>query len=661
MKIPVITPENLEDYTEDYILIVSADFFYEEIIWRDTVMCAITGMITKNKIQYVLADEFFGMCRMQRHRGPDDEGIVAFDLNSCRIREVSAGETVGCKGLLGFERLSIQDLSHQGHQPMQSADSDISIVFNGEVYNFLELRDSLVKKGHIFKSGTDTEVILHMYMEYGIEKTLEELNGMFAFAIADMRTKKLYIVRDRFGIKPLYVAYTEDALLFASEMKAFLGYHNFAPRLNLHAVEEYTLFKSLMSATLLEGVEQLGTGTVMEYNLETNDIRQWKYFDLESYHRRDVECSYADFKERIWETMRTVVRRQVISDAKVGCQLSGGIDSSILSKVASEEHEIMDTVSCKADCEEQADAPYIDMVNENLVLNAHIRKMNSRFFIEHIIDAVWHFDSVLSHTPAVGMFQISECAYDNSIKVLLSGEGADEIFGGYKCFKKLAFLQTVPSESDIVDAVIFRDGKEDIQFLRKVIPTIEPERYYQERIACLNRFTGTVFDRQIKYEMSTQLVELLTRQDKMSMAHSVENRVPYLDNEMVRLAWDIPEIFLLDRTSKEGKYILKDIASGIFGNEFAFRRKVGFFIPGNMFLCSDMNFVRRVLACIRKRGVVCGDIFEKWAKNELHVYGGLNSFQSALFFKMFTLEIWCQLFLDKRSVSECKKMLQDGA
>ena len=174
----------------------------------------------------------------------------------------------------------------------------------------------------------------------------------------------------------------------------------------------------------------------------------------------------------------------------------------------------------------------------------------------------------------------------------------------------------------------------------------------------LNSFTGTLFDRQIKYEMSTHLVELLSRQDKMSMAYSVENRVPYLDNEMVRLAWDIPERFLIDRPSQEGKFILKDIASDIFGTEFAFRRKVGFFIPGNMFLCSDMDFIHRVLACIKKRGIICSDIFEKWSDHELHVYGGLNYFQSALFFKMFTLEIWCQMFLDGKSVNECQRMMR---
>ncbi len=624
-------------------------------------MCAITGIIAKGKERYIQTEELFKMCRIQRHRGPDDEGGVALDLNGSKIREISSGETIACKGLLGFERLSIQDLSRNGHQPMQNTESDISIIFNGEVYNFVELRTSLVKKGHIFRSGTDTEVILHMYMEYGIEKTLEALNGMFAFAIADIRTRKLYIVRDRFGIKPLYVAYTEDVLLFASEVKAFLGYHGFCAKLNMAAVEEYILFKSLLSDTLLLGVGQLEAGTVMEYDLETDYIRKWKYFDVESYHRSERECSYADIKERIWETMKAVVRRQVISDVKVGSQLSGGIDSSILSQIAAEEHGLTDTVSCKVECEEQADGPYIDVVNKKLMLNAHVGKIDARFFIDHIIDTVWHFDSILSHTPAVGMLQISECAHKNGIRVLLSGEGADEMYGGYKCFQKLAFSQNSLNEDDIINTIIFRDGREDINFLRRVLPGLEPESYYQKRKDYFARFTGSVFDRQIKYEISTHLVELLSRQDKMSMAHSVENRVPYLDNELVRLAWDIPESFLMDRASKEGKFILKDIASELFGREFAFRRKVGFFIPGNMFLCSDMALIGRILAYIKKRGIIHSDIFEQWAHSELRVYGQLNYFQSALFLKMFTLEIWCQMFLDGLNVDECKGILLGSA
>ena len=620
-------------------------------------MCGIVGVIAKNRIQCMSANELARMCQYQRHRGPDDKGIVALDLNKHKIRNLRIDESVECKGLLGFTRLSIQDLSQNGHQPMQNRESNISIIFNGEIYNFRELRDKLIKINHVFESRTDTEVILHMYMEYGIKKTLEELNGMFAFAIADLRIHKIYIVCDRFGIKPLYIASAEDAFLFASEIKAFLPYHGFISKLNMDAVQEYMLFQNLMSDTLLEGVTQLEPGTILEIDLESNKIRKEQYFDVESYSRRNIVGNYNDMKERIWEMLKTVVQRQVVSDAKVGCQLSGGIDSSILTQIAVEECGLFDTVSCKTDSIAQTDAPYIDIVNYKLNANAHIKNIDAETFIDSVINVVWHFDSIMSHTPPAGMYRISECASENKIKVLLSGEGADELFGGYKCFSKMAFNNTVCSEDDIINNIIIRDGWESTNFLKKILPTINPERFYQKRIDHLNHFTGTCFDRQVKYELTTQLRELLCRQDKMAMAHSVENRVPFLDNEMVQLAWDIPEKYIMNADIMEGKFILKDIASVFWGSEFAFRRKVGFFIPGNLFLCYNMDFVHKVLACIRKRGIICCKILEQWAEDELHVLGGLNHFHSALFFKMFTLEIWCQLFLDGYSVDKCRNLL----
>lgn len=620
-------------------------------------MCGIVGVIAKNRIRHMSTDEIFMMCQYQQHRGPDDKGVVALDLEMRTVREVKECEFTNCKGLLGFSRLSIQDVSYNGHQPMQNRNADVSIIFNGEIYNFKELRSELIKKGYVFESGTDTEVILQLYMEYGMEGTLEKLNGMFSFAITDMRNSKMYIARDRFGIKPLYIAELEEAFLFASELKAFLPYCGFTPGLNLAAVEEYMLFQNILSDTLLEGVSQLEPGTVLEYNLETNEIRIKQYFTVETYHRDHRHCPYNDLKERVWETLKAVVKRQVISDAKVGCQLSGGIDSSILTKIAIEEFGLPDTVSCKVGSTIQTDIPYIDTVNRMLRANAHISKMDAEIFIDSLINAVWHFDSVISHTPPVGIYQISKCANENDIRVLLSGEGADELFGGYKCFLNLAFDKAVYSENEVIHQIIFRDGRENTDFLKQIFPTIEPERFYQKRIDHLGHFTGSLFDRQIKYELTTQLRELLYRQDKMSMAHSVENRVPYLDNEMVQLAWDIPEAYLMNQSMQEGKFILKDIVADFFGWDFAFRKKVGFFIPGNHYLSSNMDFVHGILKCIKERGVICSNILERWAENELHVIGGLDHFHSALFFKLITLEIWCQLFIDRLSVAECRERL----
>lgn len=620
-------------------------------------MCGIVGVIAKNRMKRMSVDEIFMMCQYQHHRGPDDKGIVALDLEQHKVREVKEGEYPNCKGLLGFNRLSIQDPSYKGHQPMQNRNADVSIVFNGEIYNFKELRNELLKKDYVFESGTDTEVILHMYMEFGMERTLEKLNGMFSFVITDMRSQRIYIARDRFGIKPLYIADVGDFFLFASEIKAFLPYHSFTPRLNISAVEECMLFQNIMSDTLLAGVRQLEPGIALEYNLETNEIKMKQYFNVEIYNRDNRHCSYNDLKERVWETLKEVVKRQVISDAKVGCQLSGGIDSSIITKIAVEEHRLPDTVSCKVDSTIQTDIPYIDTVNRMLKANAHISNMDAAVFVDNLVNIVWYFDSVISHTPPAGMYQISECANENKIKVLLSGEGADELFGGYKCFCDLAFDRTINSENDAIHKIIFRDGWENVDFLKRILPDIEPERFYQKRVEHLRQFTGSLFDRQVKYELTTQLRELLYRQDKMAMAHSIENRVPYLDNEFVQLTWDIPEMYLMNQNMHEGKFILKDIASDFFGRDFAFRKKVGFFIPGNHYLCSNKDFVQRVLQCIRERGVICCNILEQWAENELHVLGGLNHFRSALFFKLFTLEIWCQLFIDRYSVRECKERL----
>lgn len=281
-------------------------------------MCGIAGIIAKKSIEKMSASEMLKMCRMQKHRGPDDEGCVALEMQSNRIISVKEGDLIDCKALLGFERLSIQDLSEKGHQPMLNERQNVAIVFNGEIYNFKELEVNLLKAGHEIKGGTDTEVLLHMYLEYGIEKTLAELNGMFAFAIADMTINKIFIARDRVGIKPLYVANTDDAILFASEMKSFLPYHGFTVEINHEGLEEYMLFKSLMTSTLMKGVEQVEAGTLLTYDLYSNTVKKSKYFDIESYSRETEGITYKEAKESFWDVFQETVKRQIISDVHVG-------------------------------------------------------------------------------------------------------------------------------------------------------------------------------------------------------------------------------------------------------------------------------------------------------------------------------------------------------
>ena len=621
-------------------------------------MCAILGVISKNEYQQFATQELWDMCKMQEHRGPNDKGGMFFDLETRKCNPVDQEEWVKGKGWFGFQRLSIQDLSINGHQPMLSDNHDIAIVFNGEIYNFKELRKELEQKGCAFKSGTDTEVLLNSYIVYGLEKTLSLINGMYGFAILDLRINELFVVRDRFGIKPLYIANTEDALLFSSELKSFLKYHSFEAKLNREGFEELLLFKENIGNTMFQGVEEVEPGTIVSIDLETMSHHKEKYFDIESYHRGETDCNINDLADEAESILKKVVKRQLISDTKVGCQLSGGIDSSLITKICAEDYGIKDAISCITDTNYQTDAPYIRRVVNDLNLNSYTIDMNSEIFIDKLVDIIWHFERPLSHTPATGMFQISKCSEENGITVLLSGEGADEMFGGYKEFLETALPDRELSEKDLIDAIVFREGKDEFNDLESIFPGVRAERFYEERITRLKHFTGSPFDKHLKYETSVQLVELLNRQDRMSMTHSIENRVPFLDNEMVDFAWRLPKAALMDTDKRSGKYVLKELTTRYFDYDFSYRKKVGFFIPGNRYLCENASFMNNILSRIEKRGIIQADLIKEWAKKDALQTGGLNHFQSAVFLKAITFEIWCELFLDGKTVEDCKSMCQ---
>lgn len=607
-------------------------------------MCGIAGVISKKKIDEFVIDEIREMNLMLKHRGPDDAGIVGFDCTRCAGIEIKNEKAFYGKGMLSFNRLKVQDLSENGHQPMMNNSHDVILAFNGEIYNFLELREGLQKMGYTFRSRTDTEVILNLYLEYGIEMAVKMLNGMFALVLCDLRQGIVYIARDRFGIKPMYLAKTDNYFMFASEIKCFLQFHEFQSKLDVEILYEYMLYRNITDGSLFDGVMQILPGEFLEISLNDNNIKRFRFFDINQYTRNtNFKLELSEYKDMLWNVLNNAVQRQMISDVKVGCQLSGGIDSSLISYIASKTYGLNDTISIVIDDPHFSEEKYIDVVTETLHINSHKFVMSADYFIKNFVDAVWHFEGIMLHSSTLGVYQIAEEA-KKKVTVLLSGEGADEVFGGYK-----TFLQTVECRPEqVIDHVIRGNGGVDEYKIKRILPFIDAQKPLQKRKNIYEKLQGSTFDKQIKYEMITYLPEILVRQDKMSMAHSIENRVPMLDNEVVECAFRIPEEYLINKQTRQGKDILKQCCIPIFGREFAYRSKMGFGIPTNKFLFSDKNFSSRILQKMKMRDIVNWKYILEQSKN----VESLRGLDAELFYKTFCFEVWCELFLDKKNIME---------
>lgn len=328
-------------------------------------MCGIVGIVAKENKVYFSLQEIKMMSKIQWHRGPDDNGITGICLEKKQGIELSNDVAFLGKSVVAFNRLSIQDVSTNGHQPMLNKQKNVVLMFNGEIYNFKQLKEELISKGYIFKSGSDTEVILNLYLEYGIELTLKKLNGMFSIVLYDLRIYKMYFARDRFGIKPLYMASTKNFLLFASEAKSFLNFHEFETKLEDNSLQEYLLFRGLTDGCMLKNVKQVLPGEIIEISLLDNRQINWNYFDINMYYRKEGNKNDSIIREEFYEIFSEAVKRQMISDVKVGCQLSGGIDSTLISYVASEKYNMSNTISIIVDDNRFSEEIYIDQVIKN--------------------------------------------------------------------------------------------------------------------------------------------------------------------------------------------------------------------------------------------------------------------------------------------------------
>ena len=635
-------------------------------------MCGITGYINTDFRPVRNTDQILKMLKLQKHRGPDDSGIRLFSLLSASSAETSCltPESIDAdfEGVLGFNRLSILDLSMNGHQPMLNPDNNVIIALNGEIYNAFDFRNELQDWGYKFRSATDTEIVLALYLRHGFEGMLERLNGMFALIVIDLRSRELYLARDRFGIKPLYYILNDRVLAFSSELKSFAFLEDFEFTLNSTKLDEYLLFRNNLSGTLFEGLESLEPGHYLNYRSGQELIKS-RYYDVNDYSRSKRSGTLDSFGTEVREWLDKSVRSQLVSDVKLGCQLSGGIDSSLVTWLANTnaKNGSFESVSIVFKNKLFSEESYIDRVTETLGIKSHKFLLDNEYYLDNLGKATWHLESPLNHPNTVAVYKLSQRAKDY-VTVLLSGEGADEVFGGYKRFYDIQYPFSVnrlltelnrnlnnPSEVfryflDNRQRAIMSNAYMTPFLAGRLMRNFSRDRAISDRLALYNTLSGSGFDKQIKYEMKTFLPDLLIRQDKMSMAHSIENRVPFLDNEVVNGAFSIPEQFLMLRDSSIGKntekYLLKKMTAAVFGEDFAFRKKMGFGIPVKEFF-SDEKFREymndQVLPGIRHRGLFSYKLVSGWFEN----IKTLKYTEMEALWIVISFEIWAAIYLDK--------------
>jgi asparagine synthase (glutamine-hydrolysing) len=630
-------------------------------------MCGFTGYINFNGKKETGNQVIRQMLSIQKHRGPDDSGIVAINTKDRTFENVSISGDVNfnipADLIFGFNRLSILDLSPMGHQPMVSPNEKAILMMNGEIYNAFDFKPALEQKGYTFKSTSDTEVVLHLYAEYGMQKMISMLNGMFAIAIYDLELDTLFLARDRFGIKPLYILQEEGRLAFGSEIKSFKALPGFRFEPDFSRLDEFLLFRNVINDTLFKNIVNCLPGTYL--SVKEGKIQSHTYYELDSEGTKTIPDK--DAQDQLEKALQKSVDSQMISDVKLGCQLSGGVDSSLVSYYASESlnEGNLETISIIFKDQRFSEEKYIDRVAGQLDLKAHKYEMDANYYFEVLEKAIWHFEHPLNHPNTIGIYLLSQEA-KRHVTVLLSGEGADECLAGYSRF--IRALQFPYFRREFLGG-LKRNAKHAAEYLgyflnpekRMVMETafgslatahsLKPDfklgSAIKDRVKTLKKLKGNTNLKQRKYELLTYLPDLLMRQDKMSMAHCIENRVPFLDNDMVSTSLNIPGDLLIAKHNgkDENKVLLKDICASKFGEDFAYRDKMGFGIPLREFFSSEafkQKWDSKIAPGIQKRGLFEIKELNSWISN----IATASPDQMDAIWLMLGFELWAQYYLD---------------
>ena len=628
-------------------------------------MCGINGIaFSPNSGKRVNESRLVAMRDILHHRGPDDGGVFV-DGN------------VG----LGHRRLSIVDVAH-GAQPMFNGDRSCVIVYNGEVYNHADYRADLETRGYKFQNRSDTETILHLYAEYGRD-CVEYLRGMFAFAIWDKNKRELFIARDRFGVKPLYYVHdSEGNLFFASEIKALLEVGAVKPEINFNALpDQFANHGTSGDETLYLGVKRLLPGHTLTWKDGCIDIRE--FWDL-SFEPKHEERTDAEYIEEWRDLFRRSVELRLMADVPLGMFLSGGIDSSAIAAMMSTMvQEPIKTFSVGFREREANELEYARLVAKKFGTDHHEITITPEQFFETLPNLVWHEDEPIGFIASVPLYFVSKLAQKH-VKVVLTGEGADETLAGYgryaKALKLLAYgekyesvtpgflrdavrggVATLPGSMSRKLGRTFLSRESDIENLFFDNFSVFSKRMQanlfssttREKIADVNPFARQnewlekcdaedPLDRLLYTDTKTYLHELLMKQDQMSMAASIESRVPFLDHKLVEFTARMPrEMKLRGGTTK---WILREAMRGILPSEILDRPKMGFPVPiGGWFRGEYKHIVDEYVLGNRamQREIFNGDFVRKLVAEH---NAGEN--HDERLWSLVNFEIWQRRFID---------------
>ncbi len=620
-------------------------------------MCGISGFSwSDSKLIKKMVD-------LQHHRGPDQNDTYVDDYIS-----------------LGHNRLSILDLSKNGRQPMSDANGEYSIVFNGEVYNFQIIKDRLLKKGYRFISNTDTEVVLNAYIEYG-SKCVSMFNGMFAFAIWDSKKRQLFMARDRSGIKPLYYYYKDGKLIFASEIKTILLAQFVQRNINKNALYKFLTFRYIPGEqTILDDIKKIPPASYVTFSIGKNVklMSQNRYWTYSINPKKG-----SNYAKKLHNTLKDAVSKRLISDVPLGSFLSGGLDSSyIVGLMTQLSEEPVKTFSIGFDSGKGYDESfYSRFVAEHYGTDHHefIVKKDSFHLLPKIM---WHMDEPIADFAAIPTYMLSEFA-KKKVSVVMTGEGADEILGGYRkyrYFKPLSYYyRALPFNARKLVSFFLKRFKSSLfnNRISEFSSSKSIQDFYLNFISyftlnekqklCLQGFLESVKgqpDLEIinKYLDKKDLVnsmmsldfntwlpdDILMKVDKTTMAHSLEARVPFLDPNMLDLCTKIP-VNQKIRWNTE-KYVLKQAMKQTVPSEICKRRKHGFNVPVHDWIEKDMKDLSNDLLSkesIKNRGLFKHSYIEKLLTH----YKKSKIFNSRQLWSLINFEIWARIYIDSKDIA----------